>query len=40
MHLYARGGHGFGMKTQSLPSDTWIDRFAEWLVAGGFMTTS
>jgi acetyl esterase/lipase len=40
MHLYARGGHGFGMKRQSLPSDTWIDRFGEWLVASGFMTTS
>lgn len=31
LHLYARGGHGFGMRTQGLPSDSWIDRFGDWL---------
>jgi len=31
LHLYANGGHGFGMRAQSLPSDTWIDRFGDWL---------
>ena len=31
LHLYANGGHGFGMRPQSLPSDTWIDRFEDWL---------
>jgi acetyl esterase/lipase len=31
LHIYAKGGHGFGMNPQSLPSDTWIERFAEWL---------
>ena len=31
LHLYANGGHGFGMRPQSLPSDTWIDRFGDWL---------
>lgn len=31
LHLYAQGGHGFGMKKQGLPSDHWIDRFGEWL---------
>jgi len=33
LHIYARGGHGFGMKNQGLPSDRWIERFWEWLVA-------
>jgi acetyl esterase/lipase len=33
LHMYADGGHGFGMKTQHLPSDTWIERFGEWLDA-------
>jgi acetyl esterase/lipase len=33
LHMYARGGHGFGMRTQRLPSDTWIDRFGDWLAA-------
>ena len=31
LHLYAKGGHGFGMHKQNLPTDHWIDRFAEWL---------
>jgi acetyl esterase/lipase len=31
LHMYAKGGHGFGMRTQNLPTDHWIDRFAEWL---------
>jgi acetyl esterase/lipase len=31
LHLYAKGGHGFGMNKQNLPCDTWADRFADWL---------
>jgi hypothetical protein len=31
MHIYAHGGHGFGMRPLGLPSDGWIDRFWEWL---------
>ena len=31
LHLYAQGGHGYGMVQQGLPSDHWIDRFWEWL---------
>lgn len=31
LHLYAQGGHGFGMRRQQLPVDSWIDRFGEWL---------
>lgn len=30
LHAYAAGDHGFGMRTQHLPSDTWIDRFLDW----------
>ncbi len=30
LHMYSKGGHGFGMKTQNLPSDSWIVRFHEW----------
>jgi len=33
IHMYSRGGHGFGMNTQNLPSDTWIERFYDWAVA-------
>jgi len=31
LHLYARGGHGFGMNQTGLPAQGWIDRFYEWL---------
>lgn len=37
LHMYAKGGHGFGMKTQNLPTDNWIERFVEWLAVQGFM---
>ena len=40
LHMYATGGHGFGMRTQYLPSDTWIDRFGEWLGAQGLFIGS
>ncbi|ASV29074.1 alpha/beta hydrolase [Maribacter cobaltidurans] len=30
LHMYSKGGHGFGMKTQNLPSDNWIQRFHDW----------
>jgi dienelactone hydrolase len=31
LHIYEKGGHGFGTKKQNLPIDTWLDRFADWL---------
>jgi len=31
IHVYATGGHGFGMQPRGLPSDRWIERFADWL---------
>jgi acetyl esterase/lipase len=37
LHMYAKGGHGFGMRQQNIPTDHWIDRFAEWLERGGFL---
>jgi acetyl esterase/lipase len=37
LHIYAAGGHGFGMRTQNLPSDSWIDRFGDWLGAQGLL---
>jgi acetyl esterase/lipase len=30
--IYRKGGHGFGMRKQNLPTDQWIDRFHEWLI--------
>ena len=37
LHLYSKGGHGFGMRKQNLPSDRWIERFADWLDTQGFL---
>jgi acetyl esterase/lipase len=37
LHMYARGGHGFGMRIQHLPSDKWIERFGEWLDMQGLL---
>jgi acetyl esterase/lipase len=37
LHIYSKGGHGFGMHKQGLPSDNWIDRFGEWLQAQGVL---
>ena len=37
LHMYAKGGHGFGMHTQHIPTDHWIDRFADWLQLEGFL---
>jgi len=31
LHIYAKGGHGFGMKTQDLPVDSWYKRYEDWL---------
>lgn len=38
LHIYAKGGHGFGMGKHGLPTDHWIDRFAEWMEMEGWMT--
>jgi len=37
LHMYAKGGHGFGMRKQNLPTDHWIDVFADWLELQGFL---
>lgn len=40
LHLYSKGGHGFGMRKQNLPSDHWIERFADWLEVQGLLKKS
>ena len=32
LHMYTKGGHGFGMRDQGLPSDEWIEHFGTWLL--------
>ncbi len=31
LHIYTRGGHGFGMRAQGLTSDRWIDQLGAWI---------
>ena len=40
MHMYSKGGHGFGMKTQNLASDDWISQFYQWALTEGFTVAS
>lgn len=37
LHIYERGGHGFGMRKNNIPTDTWVDRFGDWLILQGFL---
>lgn len=38
LHMYERGGHGFGMRKQKLPTDNWIERFGDWMKMQGYLT--
>jgi acetyl esterase/lipase len=38
MHVYANGGHGFGLRTTSDPSTTWPARCEQWLKAMQFLS--
>ncbi len=31
LHIFRRGGHGFGMVTQNKPVDRWLELMADWL---------
>ena len=37
LHIYQSGGHGFGMKKQNISTDTWIERFGDWLKSNGLL---
>jgi acetyl esterase/lipase len=37
LHLYAAGGHGFGLRPSDQPCSTWPQRCADWLKARGLL---
>ena len=37
MHIYGKGGHGFGIQKRGLPTDDWTLRFEEWISEQGFL---
>jgi acetyl esterase/lipase len=38
MHIYASGGHGFGMKESTLPVASWPDRLMQWMADRKLLT--
>jgi acetyl esterase/lipase len=38
LHLFERGGHGFGVRQQGLPSDRWTDLLIGWLGSYGYLS--
>lgn len=40
LHVYAKGGHGFGIKPGPLPANHWPDRVIEWMQSMGYLTAS
>ena len=37
LHIYASGGHGFGMNERPMPITTWTARLHEWLADRGYL---
>ena len=38
LHIYASGGHGFGLRPSARPCSTWPERCAAWLRSQGMLT--
>lgn len=36
LHIYLKGGHGFGIRPSAGPAATWADRCGEWLAQSGW----
>lgn len=37
LHIYAKGGHGYGIRPSGRPVETWHHRCGEWLRGSGFL---
>jgi acetyl esterase/lipase len=37
LHIYSKGGHGYGMRKSNDPVHTWPDRCADWLESMGLL---
>ena len=37
LHIYSRGGHGFGLRNRMIPVSSWPLRLREWLDDRGFL---
>jgi len=37
LHIYARGGHGFGLRPSEHPASTWPARCEQWMKSQGIL---
>lgn len=37
LHIYPKGGHGYGLRRTTEPVTSWPDRLADWMRAGGWL---
>ena len=37
LHIYSKGGHGYGLRPTDMPATDWPDRVAEWMRASGLL---
>ena len=37
LHIYRRGGHGFGMRDKGIPASTWPARLEDWMQDSGYL---
>jgi acetyl esterase/lipase len=40
LHIYASGGHGYGMSKKNTPAGLWFERCGEWMGAMGFLKSA
>lgn len=40
LHIYPKGGHGYGLRRTELPVTSWPDRVADWMKASGWLNAS
>jgi len=38
LHIYNKGGHGFGMRSLGLTTDLWFEQFVAWMSSIGYAT--
>lgn len=38
LHIYRRGGHGFGMRDRKIPTSSWPARLQDWMQDSGYLT--
>ncbi len=40
LHVYAKGGHGFGLRPSDKPCSHWPERCAEWMKSQGLLSAA